>query len=189
MNTREKLLKTVKDILIGPNPLPGFTQNNGEEILFNDSPLKTYISGILFPQVIMKSEEIGDENEPMEESSKANVVECSSETGDIERRYLSDKNIAEPITESEISKINNYRQSAMGITLCVSEAIKNLHIDVSVGSYTEKEADYPREQKAIDGERSFIISGPSKICYFRQQHNLQLDIMFDDLPNRTSRYK
>ena len=189
MNTREKLLKTVKDILIGPNPLPGFTQNNGEEILFNDSPLKTYISGILFPQVIMKSEEIGDENEPMEESSEANVVECSSETGDIERRYLSDKNIAEPITESETSKINNYRQSAMGITLCVSEAIKNLHIDVSVGSYTEKEADYPREQKAIDGERSFIISGPSKICYFRQQHNLQLDIMFDDLPNRTSRYK
>lgn len=189
MNTREKLLKTVKDILIGPNPLPGFTQDNGEEILFNDSPLKTYISGILFPQVIMKSEENGDENEPVEESSEANAVECSSGTGDIERRYLSDKNIAEPITESETSKINNYRQSAIGITLCVPETINNLHIDVSVGAYTEKEADYPREQKAFGGERSFIISGHSKKCYFRQQYNLQLNITFDDLPNQASRYK
>ena len=34
MGEREKVLKIVKDILVGPNPLPGFTQDNGEEILF-----------------------------------------------------------------------------------------------------------------------------------------------------------
>ncbi len=41
MDTRDKLMKTVRDILVGPNPFPGFTQQNGEEILFFDSPLKT----------------------------------------------------------------------------------------------------------------------------------------------------
>ena len=51
MGEREKVLKIVKDILVGPNPLPGFTQDNGEEILFCDSPLKTYVTGVLFPQV------------------------------------------------------------------------------------------------------------------------------------------
>ncbi len=189
MNTREELLKMVKNILIGPNPLPGFTQENGEEILFNDSPLKTYVSGILFPQEILKSEETGDENEPVDGNTNMNDVDCPPETIDTERRYLSNKNIAEPITESETSKINNYRQSAMGITLCVPEFIDNLHIDVSVGAYIEREAEYPREQKAVDGERNFIVSGPSKKCYFRQQYNLQLNISFKDLPNQASRYK
>ena len=50
METREKVLQIVKNILVGPNPLPGYTQENGEEILFFDSPLKTYVTGILFPQ-------------------------------------------------------------------------------------------------------------------------------------------
>lgn len=42
-NTREKLLSKIKQILIGPDPLDQFKQDNGEEILFSDSPLKTYV--------------------------------------------------------------------------------------------------------------------------------------------------
>ena len=47
MKAREEVLETVKKILLGPNPLPLFKQDNGEEILFCDSPLKTYVTGIL----------------------------------------------------------------------------------------------------------------------------------------------
>jgi hypothetical protein len=58
MNTREELLNIVKKILIGPNPLPDYNpedrepmklqQENGEEILFFDSPLKTYVTECFF---------------------------------------------------------------------------------------------------------------------------------------------
>ena len=41
MGTREEVLSIVKKILIGPNPLPEFKQENGEEILFCDTHLKT----------------------------------------------------------------------------------------------------------------------------------------------------
>ena len=51
MEAREEVLETVKKILVGPNPLPLFKQDNGEEILFCDSPLKTYVTGVLFPQI------------------------------------------------------------------------------------------------------------------------------------------
>lgn len=186
MNTREKVLKTVKNILVGPNPLPGFTQDNGEEILFNDSPLKTYVSGILFPQEIMVTEEMEEGNEVVENDDS---YDRPPETVDTERRFLGSKNVAEPMTEAETSKINNYRQSAMGITLCVPTAISGLDIDVFVGSYEEKESDYPREQKTENGEREIVISGPPKKCYFRRQHNLRLIISSNELPDGNKRYE
>lgn len=186
MNIREKVLGTVKNILIGPNPLPGFTQENGEEILFNDSPLKTYVAGILFPQEIMVAEESEDEGETFADNEE---YACPPETVDTERRFMGHKNVAEPITEAETAKINNYRQSAMGITLCVPATFTQVDIEVSVGSYFEKESDYPREQKSSTGERSFVVTGPQKKCYFRRQHNLWLTISSKELPNGNKRYE
>ena len=48
---RDRFTDTVKKLLVGPNPLEEFRQDNGEEILFNGSPLNNiYVTGILFPQ-------------------------------------------------------------------------------------------------------------------------------------------
>ena len=77
-NTREKLLSKIKQILIGPDPLDQFKQDNGEEILFSDSPLKTYVTGVLFPQMLTVSElqeESGEYNGTEEESEIPSVGE------------------------------------------------------------------------------------------------------------------
>ena len=57
---REEMIDLIKANLIGPNPKEGFTQDNGQEILFFESPLQTYVAGILFPQ-ILEPEFIQDE--------------------------------------------------------------------------------------------------------------------------------
>ena len=49
-NTREQFNQMLKDLLMGPFPIPEFCQSNGQEILVKDPPQDTYVTGILFPQ-------------------------------------------------------------------------------------------------------------------------------------------
>ena len=118
MKAREKVLETVKKILVGPNPLPLFKQGNGEEILFCDSPLKTYVTGILFPQVKI-SEGVEDAESDIAEFEA--VQDIPDETVGATASLISEKNIAEPSIEEETSKINNFKQSAMGVTFCIPD--------------------------------------------------------------------
>ena len=52
-NTREKLLSKIKQILIGPDPLDQFKQDNGEEILFSDSPCGMFLMMTIFPKMYL----------------------------------------------------------------------------------------------------------------------------------------
>ena len=71
---REEMIDLIKANLIGPNPKEGFTQDDGQEILFFESPLQTYVAGILFPQVLepefMQDEEILND----EDSDNSNSI-------------------------------------------------------------------------------------------------------------------
>ena len=184
METREKVLKIVKDILIGPNPLPGFTQENGEEILFCDSPLKTYVTGVLFPHVKMTEYETEEEREDYEESE----TDIPFETVGATEKMLDDKNIAEPIIEAETSKINNFRQSAMGITLCIPDNAEYVDINISVGSYTEAMSTFPMEKKDESGNRIIVQSEKQKKCYFRKQNDAILRLNKNTLPTKDNRH-
>lgn len=148
-NTREKLLSKIKQILIGPDPLDQFKQDNGEEILFSDSPLKTYVTGVLFPQMLTVSElqEESGEYNGTEEESEIPFQDAGVPDSKAKADPLSTKNYAEIVAEAETSKINNYKQSAMGITLCIPNAADRITISISVGSYDEKESIYPREKE------------------------------------------
>lgn len=189
-NTREKLLNKVKQILVGPDPLDNFKQENGEEILFSDSPLKTYVTGILFPQMLNVSElqeesnefsGIGDESDiPFQE---AGLVD--TQPG---KDPLSTKNYAEIVAEAETSKINNYKQSAMGLTLCVPDKADSVQIKISVGSYFEKESLYPREKRGENGKVDIVMSEKTKKCFFRTSTESELIISHCDLPSETDRF-
>lgn len=187
METREKILKTVKNILVGPNPLLGFTQDNGEEILFCDSPLKTYITGVLFPKVKMGEGE--EETEPKEENNEELETDAPFETFGVSEKMIGDKNIAEPSIEAETSRINNFRQSAMGITLCVPSNIEYIEIHISAGSYTEGMSTVPMEKKDDSGNRIIVRSEKQKKCYFRKQNNVILRLDKDNFPSNSFRHK
>ena len=49
---RDQIIEIIKRDLIGPDPIDalGRIQENGEEILYLDPPIKRYIAGILFPR-------------------------------------------------------------------------------------------------------------------------------------------
>ena len=186
MDTRDKLMKTVRDILVGPNPLPGFTQQNGEEILFFDSPLKTYVAGILFPQAKVTScleedNEISDSDEAFDKSE--------SQDYDPQTAMVGYSNIVEPTIEAETSKINSIRQSAMSITVAVPCSSKELCVKASVGSYFEGEACRPEEKTAEDGTVEIITSDKPRKCFFRKQHNVNIELSKIDLPNNENKKK
>lgn len=185
METREQILQKVKDILVGPNPLTEFCQSNGEEILFGDSPLKTYVTGVLFPQVQIGE---GVENENDETLDEQSDVEIPDEAMD-STKTLGEKNVAEPSIEAEISKINNFRQSAMGITLCLSNEVSVVDVTVSVGAYMEKTSTYPIETKDENGSRRIIMSEKTKKCYFRRSVKSFLQIDKQNLPTLSNRHK
>ncbi len=187
MGTREKILRKVKDILVGPNPLPGFTQDNGEEILFCDSPLKTYITGVLFPRVKMGEGE--EETESKEENTEELETDAPFETFGVSERMIGDKNIAEPSIEAETSRINNFRQSAMGITLCVPSNIEYIKINVSAGSYIEGMSTVPTEKKDEAGNRIIVRSEKQKKCYFRKQNSSVLRLDKNYFPSNSIRHK
>lgn len=185
MEAREKLLKTVKNILVGPNPLPGYTQENGEEILYFDSPLKTYVTGVLFPQVKL-SEDFQEDNGDTAESDTD--VDIPEDAVNVDNSFVGNKNIAEPAIEAETSKINNFQQSAMGITLCIPDDSNSIKISVSVGSYTQRLACYPVERKGENGERIVIMSEKQKQCYFRKQWKAILSLNKNQLPTKDKRH-
>lgn len=186
MKTREKVLKMVRDILVGPNPLPVFTQENGEEILFCDTPLKTYVTGVLFPQVKI-DERIQDENEEIMDTDESSP-EMFYETGIDSVKMVGDKNIAEPSIEAETSRINNFRQSAMGITLSVSDKAEYIDVFISAGAYTENMSTRPIESKDEQGKRTIIQSEKQTKCWFRRQINSILRLDKGNLPSKNRRH-
>ena len=196
MDEREKLLKTVKDILVGPNPLPGFTQDNGEEILFFDSPLKTYVAGILFPasKIANDLEEEGSSADELSDVSDYNAAEVHEIAGsndntltDIKDFQRKGNYVAESMIDEETSKINSYHQSAMSITVAVPINFSEICVDVSAGTYFIGEKCQPEEKRNADGKVTIVLSDKPRKCYLRCQHNVHARMPASSLPDPDKR--
>ena len=188
METRDRVLDLVRKILIGPNPLPGYTQANGEEILYFDSPLKTYVSGVLFPQMKTKDENEEDPNIEVaegEDVSDTYIPDASPK----KFRLTGSRNETEAAIEAETSRINDYKQSAMGITVCIPHDSKTLTVDISSGAYVEGEARQPREKKNEDGTYSVVLSDKLSKCWSRKQVDGLVVIPESKLPTKEQRHK
>lgn len=183
---REEMISLIKANLIGPNPKEGFTQENGQEILFFESPLQTYVAGILFPQVLepefLQDEEIINDDDVDNSNS---ILSDKKKTGG-----LSDttKFYTEPTIESETSKINSYKQSALGITICVPKDLSVLTIKVNAGEYTKEKRKYPIEKDPIEGKQNIVWSDKEQDCYLRKQINAICKIEKTKLPTLNNIY-
>lgn len=64
-NRRDQLIDIIRREFIGPDPIdsPGFSQENGEEILTSDPPRVRYAAGILFPQTAPVEQELAEDDE------------------------------------------------------------------------------------------------------------------------------
>ena len=47
---RDRIVEFLRRELVGPDPVDGYRQPNGEEILITEPPRNRYGAGILFPQ-------------------------------------------------------------------------------------------------------------------------------------------
>ena len=186
VKVRDRFTDTVRKLLIGPNPLEEFRQDNGEEILFNGSPLNNiYVAGILFPQNNDRIKGIVELRAADAENEEKGVSEMVDDY-----KEQSDNNIDEgDVIDAEIAKINARYQSAMGITLCVPNQ-NGIIIKISAGTYEEGKSDYPDSvEKTEYGQRVVKNSGKEKICYFRKQHNFELMVTKFDMPTKEKIHK
>lgn len=143
---RTQIIDIVKRELIGPDPLdlPGYTQENGEEILTRDPPSIRYLAGVLFPQpatnVPLGVDEpdvvVSDETQPEEkEASKDPVRKPSASTVE----YLED-------FEEVLDLSNAYKPSAMSITVAIKKGDR-VFVEVNAGIYKESDHKLPDNEK------------------------------------------
>lgn len=194
VEVRGKFTDTVKRLLIGPNPLKGFCcnenqeiSNDGEEILFNGSPLSVYITGVLFPQNQNRmkgiSELIDGDLKPTDEDSDESNDESNADIDDYKDPFS--KSDADDSIDGETSKINARYQSAMGITLCVPYR-SGLNIEISAGTYMAKSSVYPNNAEMENGQHKIKMSDKTKTCYFRKQHDYKLYVQSQDMPAKNA---
>lgn len=194
VEVRDKFTDTVKRLLVGPNPLKGFCcnenqeiSNDGEEILFNGSPLSVYITGVLFPQNQNRmkgiSELLDGDLKPTDEDSDESNDESNADIDDYKDPFC--KSDADDAIDGETSKINARYQSAMGITLCVPYQ-SGLNIEISAGTYMAKSSVYPNNAEMENGQHKIKMSDKTKTCYFRKQHDYKLYVQSQDMPAKNA---
>lgn len=132
-NRREQLLDLVEREFIGPDPIDweGCKQDNGQEILVSDPPRTRYIAGILYPQELPEESSDLNEDELDESPQTTEDIICEEFPDPVLKttsEYLED-------AEELINRSNAYRQSAISITVAISDG-DTIHVEVSAGQYT-----------------------------------------------------
>ena len=184
MGARDEFNSLMKNILIGPYPLDGFTQDNGEEILFKDSPLNTYISGVLFPQQVLDDESTKvDDVAPKEDIEVIEDQKSLAFAG----KELGGDSVPSNELDAETAAVNNFRQSGMGITVCLPEN-SELVLLFSGARYEAKMHTVPVERRQEDGSYKIEMTDLERQCYFRIPINGQIKLDSSSLPDKSSRY-
>lgn len=147
-NRREQLIEIVKREFIGPDPIDweGLLQENGEEILASDPPIKRYLAGVLFPNEStdmdledgLLDEEITEEDNLDHEANS----EIQDEYSESLSEYLED-------AEELMDRSNAYKPSALSITFAVPLG-DNIDIEVNAGLY--EKFNYVNKDDGSEGE-------------------------------------
>lgn len=148
----------IKDIVykefVGPDPIknnPALIQENGEEIIQYDSPLRRYVAGILFPSGTTK---ISSESTSTQMKEKKDEENDETYTSDDITQYFSDDN-----TDDIQSLANSFMQSAMGLTIAIKHD-DSVFITISAGQYDKQVVDktprYYRKQISWNNDNQAI---------------------------------
>lgn len=133
---REQIIDFLRRELVGPDPIPTMMQENGEEILENDSPTVRYGAGVLFPRqtVIVESQ--------YEDSGEAQATVLEETIIDDKAQVEPEKTVGgtldtstDETTEEAVGLANSFKPSAMGISFLAEISNNDLIIEISAGKY------------------------------------------------------
>ncbi len=176
---RDQLIDFLKKELIGPDPVPPFIQENGEEILTNEPPRLRYGAGILFPQTSTPQDiDVidGKENSLLKESAEPIPNESPIPEIEGESRSLGDVDDTIDTNDEIINLANAYLPSVMGFSCHLKMPEEGLLVSIRAGRYV---------QRAFVTEKG--NSKVSKPAYFRESLDTVIHINTKDLPGVNDR--
>lgn len=144
---REQIIGFLRRELVGPDPIPPLVQENGEEILENDSPTVRYGAGVLFPRqtVVIESQ--------YEDSAETPAIVEETVT-DAEMQVEPEKSIGGEIdisnddtTEEAIGLANSFKPSALGISFLAEIFDNDLTVEITAGRYRTETIEVEGRQK------------------------------------------
>ena len=179
---REQIIEYLNRKIVGPDPdpKPSRSQGNGEEILFNDSPLVKYGTGVLYPQKTVNTESPLEEDE--RGKSEVEDDEASQEPEDTTSNLEESKKVSESLSagyeeddgsgDDAIGLANTFKPSAMGISFTVEIGkTDTLRVEIKAGQY--KDEKYNTEETAKKGWQNKK--------YLRRQITAVENLTFEDL--------
>ena len=177
MDIRDNIIDTVRKIFVGPDPIEGRCQPNGEEIITNINPKSKYSAGILhsnnekFRNINVSDEELDDqilleeinEAKQLAENAKAEKVRNSNE-------------INMEIEEEIVTLANEKLQSTFSFTGVLSEDTTELKFSVSFGVYETRKTMNPSK-------------GREETAYYREGQNIEKVLLKEMLPEKDNEIK
>lgn len=176
---RDQLFDFLKKELIGPDPVPPFIQENGEEILTNEPPRLRYGAGILFPQTITPQDiDVidGKENSLLKESAESIQNESPIPEIEGESRSLGDVDDTADTNDDIINLANAYLPSVMGFSCYLKMPEEGLLVSIRAGRYVQRDFVTEKENSKV-----------SKPAYFRESLDTVIHINTKDLPSVNDR--
>jgi hypothetical protein len=176
---REQLFDFLKRELIGPDPVPPFVQNNGEEILINEPPRLRYGAGILFPQAIPVQEidsTYGSESAILGEVTEVVTNDAPLATIEGERRSLGQADDVLDANDDIVNLANAFLPSVMGFSCFVAVPKNGFSITIGAGRYRGGDITVERMGKPVE-----------KRAYRREPLDTVIDVPRRDLPGIGSR--
>ena len=177
---RDQLFDFLKKELIGPDPVPPFVQENGEEILTNEPPRLRYGAGILFPQTSTPQDidvVDGKENSLLEESSESIQNETPMPEIEGENRSLGDVDDTADTNDDIINLANAYLPSVMGFSCYLKMPEEGLLVSIRAGRYVQRYFVTEKEK----------YSKVPKPAYFRESLDTVIHITTKNFPSVNDR--
>lgn len=132
---RSEIIDFLKRELIGPNPISPYIKD-GEEFLVKDSPRNRYSLGILYPQKDSTENNINTDERAADIDAKSESIATTVHPKEARSFYDNSQDDTD-MTSDILTLTNAYLPSAMGISCCVSEIIKDFTISVQAARYKQ----------------------------------------------------
>lgn len=175
---REQIFDFLKRELIGPDPIPPFVQENGEEILTNEPPRLRYGAGILFPQAASNLDTDSTdekENTILEEVAGVPANEAPLPTIEGAEHFLGGDDSADT-NDDIVNLANAYLPSVIGFSCFAEVPEDGFSITISAGRYYGKDVTFDKIGKA-----------GKKPAYFREALDTVIYVHKNDLPTFENR--
>lgn len=144
-------------------------QPNGEEILWQDAPIKRYGAGVLFPLGVTEQRQLSEEaNSTPEYQPEGDPGQDVRIDEDLEKRVTKDhtkvKTLADDTENYDVTLANAYRPSAMGLSFLADLSLESegILIEVECATYRKVLANVVSErdpEKSIERELWLRVPG------------------------------